>query len=336
MVRIRKIVIRNFRSIRNLEWVPAEGINCLIGPGDSGKSSILDAIDLCLGARRNVPISDTDFYGLDVAQSISITLTLGALPDALKNIDIYGEFLQAFDLETGLVDEEPRRGLETVLVFNLSISGDLEPVWTLVSQRAQDRGIERSISWKDRAGIAPARLGSHANSNLSWTRGSVLNRLSEERTNLGAELARAAREARASFGDQAADQLENSLRIVTNTASSLGVPVGASAKALLDAHSVSISDGAIALHNEDGIPLRSLGTGSSRLLIAGLQRAASESASIILADEVEYGLEPHRLMRLLNSLGAKETQPPLQVFMCTHSPVAVRELNGDQIFVVRS
>lgn len=34
--------------------VPAYGVNCLIGPGDSGKSTIFDAIDLCMGARRTV------------------------------------------------------------------------------------------------------------------------------------------------------------------------------------------------------------------------------------------------------------------------------------------
>jgi len=56
MARIRKVEIRNFRSIRALDWLPSPGINCLIGPGDSGKSTILDAIDLCLGARRSVPI----------------------------------------------------------------------------------------------------------------------------------------------------------------------------------------------------------------------------------------------------------------------------------------
>lgn len=336
MARIRKIEIRNFRSIRSLDWVPSAGINCLIGPGDSGKSTILDAIDLCLGARRSVSIGDTDFFGLDVTQPISVTLTIGALPDALKNIDTYGDYLRAFDAATGQIEEEPRQGLEIVLTLSLTIASDLEPMWTLVSQRAQQRGLERSIAWKDRVGIAPARLGSYANSNLSWTRGSVLNRLSEERANLGAELARAAREARTNFGNQADTQFSQALRAVTETATSLGIPIGATAKALLDAHAVSISDGAIALHNENGVPLRSLGTGSSRLLIAGLQRVAADSASIILVDELEYGLEPHRLIRLLNSLGAKENVPQLQVFMTTHSPVAVRELNGKQLFVVRS
>lgn len=42
MARIRKIGIEHFRSIRSLAWHPGPGINCLIGPGDSGKSTILE------------------------------------------------------------------------------------------------------------------------------------------------------------------------------------------------------------------------------------------------------------------------------------------------------
>lgn len=65
MARIRRLEIRNFRSIQVLDWHPSPGINCLVGPGDSGKSSILDAIDLCLGTRRSVTFGDTDFFQLD-------------------------------------------------------------------------------------------------------------------------------------------------------------------------------------------------------------------------------------------------------------------------------
>lgn len=335
MVRIRKVEIQNFRSIKSLTWLPSPGLNCLIGPGDSGKSTILDAIDLCLGARRNITLRDTDFFGLDVSHPIQITLTLGQLPDTLKNFDVYGQYLHAFDSITGQLQAEPLQGLETVLSLRLIVDSELEPIWTLVSERAQAFGQERNIAWKDRLLLAPARLGTYANSNLSWTRGSVLNRLMEERPNLGFELANASREARTTFGNQAGAQLAETLRIVTEKAAALGVPVGTQAQALLDAHAVSISDGAIALHDDRGVPLRSLGIGSARLLVAGLQRAAAQRASIALADEVEYGLEPHRLVRLLDSLGAKEAPSPLQAFLTTHSPVAVRELRGDQIFVVR-
>ncbi|MEN5139481.1 ATP-dependent nuclease [Pseudomonas juntendi] len=335
MARIRKLEIQNFRCIKLLAWTPSPGINCLIGPGDSGKSSILDAIDLCLGARRSVPIGDTDFYGLDVTTPIEISATIGALPDDLVNLDAYGDFLRGFDSATGVIEDEPRVGLETVLTLRLKVDSDLEPVWTLHSNRAAEQGSERGLAWKDRSRIAPARIGSFASMNLSWSRNSILNKLTDDRADLGGALAAAAREARANFGDQARVQLQQPLQIVTETASNLGVPIGGAAQALLDAHSVSIGDGAIALHDAQGIPLRSLGTGSSRLLVAGLQRRAAQAASIALVDEVEFGLEPHRLIRFLDSLGAKENVPPLQVFLTTHSPVALRELSGDQLYVVR-
>jgi predicted ATPase len=336
VARIRRLEIQNFRSIQSLGWAPSAGINCLIGHGDSGKSSILDAIDLCLGARRNALFGDTDFFGLDVTHPIVISVTLGELPDELKNLDAYGEFLRGYDAATGRVEDEPRASIETVLTLRLKVASDLEPTWTLYSERSEDQGVERGLAWKDRTALAPVRVGSFANTNLSWTRGSVLNRLTEERANLGAELARAAREARANFGNQAVAQLGDTLQVVTQVATYLGVPVGPAAQALLDAHSVSIGDGAIALHNAAGVPLRSLGTGSARLLISGLQRMAADSATIALVDEVEYGLEPHRLTRLLDSLGAKDASAPLQVFMTSHSPVAVRELSGNQVFVVRA
>lgn len=336
MARIRRLEIRNFRSIEVLDWYPSAGINCLVGPGDGGKSSILDAIDLCLGARRSAPFGDTDFFQLDVTRPIIISVSLGGLPDELKNLEAHAEFLRGYDPATALVEDEPRANIETILTLRLKVTSDLEPSWTLFSERAEQQGLERSLVWKHRTELAPVRIGSFANTNLSWTRGSVLNRLTDEQPNLGAELARAAREARANFGNQAGAQLAATLQRVTQTATSLGVPVGLSAQALLDAHSVSIGDGAIALHNAAGIPLRSLGTGSSRLLIAGLQRMAAGAATIALVDEVEYGLEPHRLARLLDSLGAKEAGYPLQVFMTSHSPVAIRELSGDQVFVVRA
>lgn len=334
MAYIRRLEIRNFRSIKTLDWAPSAGINCLIGPGDSGKSSILDAIDLCLGARRSAGISDTDFFGLNVTGPIVIAVTLGGLPDELLSLDAYSDFLRGYDAATGQIEPEPRADIETVLTLRMEVASDLEPTWLLYSERAVEQRIERGLSWKHRGSLAPARIGSYASMHLSWSRSSVLNRLTEERPELGAELASAARDARTGFGNQAGAQLADALRVVTNTAADLGVPVG-QAQALLDAHVVSIGDGAIALHNAAGIPLRSLGTGSSRLLVAGLQRQAAQAATIALVDEVEYGLEPHRLKRLLDSLGAKDPVIPLQVFMTTHSPVALRELSGHQLFIVR-
>lgn len=335
MARIRSVEISHFRGIKDLVWLPSPGINCIVGPGDSGKSSILDAIDFCLGARRNIQFTDADFHQLDVETPIKITVTLGEIDDGLKNLDAYGMFVRAFDPATGRIEDEPEKDAETVLSVRLTVASDLEPSWTLVSERAEAQGLGRNLSWGDRVRLAPTRIGALADYHLGWRRGSVLNRVSEERADASASLAKAARDARAAFGEEAQGQLGVTLMIVAATAKELGIPIGENIKAMLDAHSVSFSGGTISLHDEGGIPLRSLGIGSTRLLIAGLQRKAAAQSTVILIDELEHGLEPHRIIRLLGSLGAKEKTPPLQVFMTTHSPVALRELSGGQLFVAR-
>ena len=113
MARIRKIEIQNFRGIKELVWLPSAGINCLIGPGDSGKSSILDAIDYCVGSRRNIQFTDADFHGLDVEQPIRILVTIGELDDALKNMDVYGLYVRGFDARSGEIEDEPEKEAET-------------------------------------------------------------------------------------------------------------------------------------------------------------------------------------------------------------------------------
>lgn len=336
MARIRHVEIRNFRSVCELSWFPSSGINCLIGPGDSGKSTLLDAIDLCLGARRNAQVSDADFYRLDIENPISISVTIGELSDALKTMDAYGLYLRGYDEMLGRIEEEPRTDNETVLTLNLTIGSDLEPVWTLVSERATAQGQSRNLAWSDRVKIAPTRLGALAEYNLGWRRGSVLNLLSDERADASAALVQAARDARATFGEEAGKQLASTLALAEETATDLGIPYGTRLRAMLDSHSVSFSSGTISLHDESGIPLRGLGVGSTRLLIAGLQRKAAKESAIILVDELEHGLEPHRITRLLGSIGAKEAEPPLQAFVTTHCPSAICELKASQLFVVRS
>lgn len=337
MSRIRVVEIEHFRGIRHLAWCPEPGINCLIGPGDVGKSTVLDAIDLCLGARRAAVFADSDFFRLDTSRPIRISVTLGDLPETLRSLEEYGPYLRGFDLDLGAIEDEPGSASEAVLTLQLTVSDDLEPVWSLYSDRAEQQGLQRNLAWKHRTAVAPVRIGAFADYHLGWQRGSVLNRLGEERLDASQALIAAARQARSAFGDQAATGLQATLATVAATGRELGVPVGDEPKAQLDAHAVSFGAGTVVLHNSEGIPLRGLGTGSTRLLIAGLQRQAglATGASILLGDELEYGLEPHRLIRFLHALGAKTMPPPLQALLTTHSPVAVRELRNDQLALVR-
>lgn len=335
-VAIRRIEIQWFRGISDLAWCPSEGLNCLVGPGDSGKSTILDAIDLCLGARRTVQFSDSDFHRLDTSRPIQITITIGKLSDGLRSMETYGDYLRGFDAATGKISDEPARGLEVVLTVRLTVGTDLEPVWELISDRTAAESQSRNLAWKDRQLIAPLRIGAHSSHNFGWQRGSVLSRLTDEALTVSGALTAAARTARDSFGAAAEPQLQDTLKAVAATAKSLGVDLGPQPRALLDAHATSFSAGGISLHSHDGVPLRSLGVGSTRLLVAGLQQSATDRMPIVLVDEVEHGLEPHRLIRFLHAIGAKQTPSASQSFISTHSPVAVRELAASQLVIVRN
>ncbi|HHQ4684553.1 TPA: ATP-dependent nuclease [Aeromonas veronii] len=330
---IRHIQISHFRTIKALSWYPNPGLNCLIGPGDSGKSTVLDAIDFVLGARRTYSFNDADFYNLDTASPIVITVTIGELDDELKNIERYGSFLRSYNSTTKIISDEPQFGEEVVLTLKLVVDADLDPDWRLFSERTDVDGIERRLPWKHRELISPARLGTTGYQNLAWGSRSILNKLSEETFDVSAVLAQLGRQTRQAFAGQQVQGVTDVLMQVQQIGNNLGVPVG-QLQALLDVNGISLSNGAISLHNSDGTPLRQLGTGSSRLLISGLQKATSKS-SILIVDEAEYGLEPYRITRLLNELGSKEPVPMQQVFITTHSPYVLRELQANQLHVVR-
>lgn len=333
MAVIRHIKIENFRSIRNAEWFPNPGFNCLIGPGDSGKSTLLDAIDLILGARRSFSFTDADFHLVNSSDPIVITVTLGKLDEGILNLESYGRFLRGFNCENHEIHDEPEKDDEIVITLKMVVSEDLEPDCFLFSERATREGIEKRLLWKHRELLSPTRLGAFSHQHLAWGNRSVLNKLSEETFDVSSTLADLSRQTRQNFAAQKMPQLDTVLTEVRAIANKLGVPVG-ELKALLDVNGVSLSNGSISLHNSDNTPLRMLGTGSSRLLVSGLQKAVVQP-NIILVDEAEYGLEPYRIRRLLHQLGARDTEPTAQVFITTHSPYVLRELQAPQLCVLR-
>jgi hypothetical protein len=233
MARIRHIHIENFRSIKNFEWCPSPGVNCLVGAGDSGKSTILDAIDFCLGARKSVQFTDADFFEMDVSKPLKISITIGELDDSLKTLDGYGLYVRGFDPTLRIIEEEPDQDLETVLTVELTVTNSLEPEWSLLSERAEAQDMTRDLSWTDRVRIAPTRIGTAADHHLGWGRGSVLNRISEERADASTALAQAARDVRKTFGVQADKQLGIALKLVEEAAKELGISAG-DIKAMLD------------------------------------------------------------------------------------------------------
>ncbi|WP_429031445.1 hypothetical protein [Bradyrhizobium sp. I1.14.4] len=64
-----------FPRHQKVEMGTIPGVNCLIGPGDSTKTTVLDAIELCLNPRSYIFADDRDFFDLDIKAPIRITVT---------------------------------------------------------------------------------------------------------------------------------------------------------------------------------------------------------------------------------------------------------------------
>ena len=135
-MKIRHINIKHFRGIQALSWTVPEGsIVCLIGRGDSTKSTILDAIKYALFPSWNPSFNEFDFFQTDTTSNVEITITLGELPEELLRDNKYGLYLRGWDRSRKCIVDEPEDGLEDVITVQLIVDQNLEPKWTVICDR---------------------------------------------------------------------------------------------------------------------------------------------------------------------------------------------------------
>ncbi|WP_164280357.1 ATP-dependent nuclease [Stenotrophomonas indicatrix] len=331
-MKIRKVKIQNFRGVKELDWsLPNADIFCLIGKGDSSKSTILEAIRYAFHPQWNLTLSDSDFHQCKVADSIVIEVTIGALTEAFCSLDKYGLYLRGWDSATLKLTDEPEDHLEGVLTVRLTVDKDLEPKWVVVCDRHPD-GVP--FKQGDRNKVSVGLIGAYSEKQLSWATGTALAKLTEAQS-LNELLATASRTARASLDANRPVTLKNfdtAAEKSQEIAKLFGVPVSDAYKAHLDLASINLKVGGLALHDGD-IPLRQLGLGSRRMLLCGIQKMGLEEGHITLFDEVEFGLEPHRITRLIKHVREDKRG---QYLLTTHSPTVLRELTVKELYVVHS
>lgn len=330
-MKIRRIEILNFRGIKSLDWkLPDQQVFCLIGKGDSAKTTILEAIRCVFSPQWNLPFNDADFHLCSTDEAIRIEVVIGDLPDEFCSEQKYGVHLRGWDKAASTLHDEPEDADELVLSACLTVAKDLEPKWKIITARTPDGVDFRSA---DRAKVNVGLIGSYSEKQLTWAAGTALARITES-DNLNESLVDATRAARNSLDGQRAVALKNFDAAAAKSetvAKKLGVPVDASFKAHLDLASISIRVGGLTLHDGD-MPLRQLGLGSRRMLLCGIQKENLDAQHITLFDELELGLEPHRISRLIKHIKSDATG---QYFLTTHSPSVLRELTVAELYVVQ-
>lgn len=333
-MKIRHLEIKNYRGIKFAQWcLPSSQIVSLIGKGDSCKTTILDSIRLVFYPHWALQLSDVDFYRLNVNEPIVIRATIGGLAEDLLSIGKYGLHLRGWDAEEKRINDEPLGDVsedEPVLTVELRVGADLEPQWRVVTDRNPE-GVNFGLA--DRKRLNATFIGAYSNRLLTWDSQSPLSKLTEK-ANFQSSLANATRAARAAFDNNRSEveHLDHAAEKVFLLAKKLGVNASETFLSHLDLGAINIKAGGVSLHDGD-IPLRQLGLGSKRMLSCGIQSETLENQHITLVDEIESGLEPHRISRLIKHF--KEDEQGCYLFT-THSPIVLRELNFEELNVVHN
>jgi putative ATP-dependent endonuclease of OLD family len=334
-MRIRRVDIENFRGIKSASWrlPPDRRFFVLIGPGDSTKTTVLSAIERALHDRAGLSVLDTDFYGARVDDPIRIRVAIDDLPDELIAMDAFGGFLSGIDDE-GEWSHDPVDDSQRCVVLEFLVEADLEPVWQ--SYRPPVDGLDPDeplpIRARHRARMTAYRIDDRVDTHLRWSRTSSLGKLTVNREDTRATLTTASRAARDAASEAVTDELKALAKEVQKQVQAIGTTQLRDLKPGLDV-SLTNNQGNLALFEGD-VPLTNFGLGTRRLTGAATQQLANEGTTTLLVDEVEHGLEPHRLVHLLRHLRKEGSFS--QVFVTTHSPTALLHLEPEELVMVRS
>jgi len=329
-MKLRKLIIKNFRGIRELEWLPEDDeLICLIGHGDSTKSTILQAIEYLLYPRYYLQLSDTDFYYCDPdSYPISIEAILGDLPESITNDDFLNAHFVFWDKTTKtLSSSELHETDDKSIKISLDVDYSLEPIWNVVGES----GVPEEIRHKKREKLNMMRLDSSSERDFKWGYNTILSKITEKKGKgeLRTILAKAGRVARKEFkGDDLSPDFKASADVISEEAKMWGVGHD-SFKPYLDVFSAE----SLCLNDENNVPVYMLGNGSKKLLLTSMEKvlvldSESPEEHIILMDEIENGLEPHRLIHVIFTLREIADKSKSQVFIATHSPVSLTEVAG--------
>lgn len=333
---IKKLVIKNYRGIKYISIdFDEENLVCFIGRGDSGKTTILEAISSVLSPRWNLTFYDTDFYNCLIEHPIEIEASIINFPDQLLSDDKYGLHARSLNIENNEISDdifqEHSKLIKPALTIKLVVDRSLEPQWTVTNTRDQ---ADKPISATDRARINCTIVSDYIDRHFSWNKGNPLFSLLKEQngtktSDQGNVVIDYLRKAKGQIDKFSFEDLEDVTEIIKNRAAAFGLNLSGT-HTTLDFKELAIKDGRISLH-EKSVPFRLKGKGSKRIASFAIQSALVESGGIMLVDEIEQGLEPDRVKHLVRTLKEKNSG---QIFLTTHSREVVTELNASSLALV--
>ena len=315
---IYALTIERFRGITSLTWKPARGVNVILGGGDVGKTTILEAIALLLSPVNPTTLSDPDYHDRDIEAGFSIEAVLSMSVGVGMSSQMKPSWPWEWTGEEAAVPALEHNGkLAGEPVYRVRVRGteDLELAYEIV----QPDGSADSFPVALRRAIGLVRLsGDDRNDrDLRLVQGSALDRLLSDkglRSRMASELAKN------DVKNELTTEAQAKLKDLDTAFQRESLPAGLDL-AITGGQGASIASmiGLTADRSGIQLPLASWGAGTRRLSALAIAEQNQGDAPITLVDEVERGLEPYRQRMLIEKLQSGSSQ----VFLTTHSPAAI-------------
>jgi putative ATP-dependent endonuclease of OLD family len=322
---VRSLRIQRFRGIEDLTWDPTSGVNCLVGPADTGKSTVLAALARLLTPRPPGPPSEYDYYERDLEAGFEISAVIGGLNDEIL-VQSGGTVIGWLDGKTTSIPDEG--GAEPALHCRVQANGDFEVAYELIDGNGNaspfSSGLRRAIRF--------ARIPTEdiAHNELRLGRGSLLERaIGGESLRAPVTNALAQASADLSLPEPVAQAVSDLIASFDEGGLPSELKIGAvtpEGGALLGLLGLLVGEDVLR-----AIPLARAGSGTRRLALIHLARRALTANPILAIDEPEVGLEPYRQRALVRSLRESVVESG-QVFLTTHSATVLDSLEPDEVW----
>ncbi|NBJ09485.1 AAA family ATPase [Microvirga sp. SYSU G3D207] len=327
---IRRLTIRNYRGLSDFTWDPKPGVNCLIGPGDSGKSTVLAAISLLLAPYPAGPCSEFDYYGRRVGNGFEITAVINVPDPRLLATDRFPPLLQGWrnGEVTPLPDED---GAEPVIVVRVRGTPDMEALHEIVPPTEAVECPPFSVALRRRFALARLSGEDRAPRDLRVGPGSLLDKYLG-RTDFRPALHQAV--AVASRSLELPTSVQEGVASMAALFERANLPTDLHLGIVPPAGGTTLPGMVTLLHGADpaeAIPIALSGTGTRHLALLELSSALALEQPVIVVDEPERGLEPYR-QRLAAERIVELSGERGHAFLTTHAPAVLSRMPAGSVW----
>ena len=312
-----------------LVWKPMRGMNLILGGGDIGKTTILEAIALLLSPAAGATALDTDYYARRVEEGFSIHAVLSLPSESGITKQSKHFWPWRWDGEQAVIPTENADGASQVeAVYCLQVQGtpDLELQYEILQPNGETEHLSAGL--RRELGLVRLAGDDRSDRDLRLVQGSALDRLLSDRT-LRARLA--SELTKTNPTDVLLDAPKQVLKELDAAFQRKNLPTELEL-AITGGPGFSVAALIGLTANRDGtrLPLASWGAGTRRFAALAIASQNQGEAPITLVDEIERGLEPYRQRVLVESLQEAKSQ----VFVTTHSACAISAASNAALWYI--